>query len=663
MRPKAQALPLTGETHEPQPRWLTVRSFVIGSAVVAFVCGLAPYNDYVVANTWMIGSYLPPALTLTFFILIVLINAPLHRFAPSRALRSGELAVIMGMLLVSCSLPGQGLMRQLIPMLVWPLHIGSQDPAFWSAFQKLHLSPLLFPARSATDPVVRDFYGRVQPGQSIPYSAWIAPLLLWTIFFIGLWTTLICCSLLLFDQWATTERLPFPIAQVEAALIEPPREGKALNDMLASPIFWLGLGGVFVIRSLIALHEYFPKQVPLITLSYNLAPLIRNEPWVNMEEFVKKNTLYFTWVGICYFIQTRISFSLWAFILLRQIAIVWARSMHSEITTRAWEDEHLGACVAFAIGVLWIGRHHWKTILRTHRPTLLALLAGLAIMFLWLVIAGVSWWVALAIIAFALLSHFIVARVVAETGFPFFRAYPNFSQVYNNLSPTTFTGRDIFFSNVSYNMAGANITRESVMPFCLNALFVHRATSPPDGERRKLVGAIAWALVLGFVVSAFSSLHCYYTHVTPITPRVPELVNQWGTEDGPKSYVVEPFKRWDEGRFVPVKNSWQHMGAGFGITAALYALSLRWANWPLVPLGYLMSTTWYLQLGFFSILVGWLCKVLILRLGGAKLFQQARPFFVGMIFGEALAAGVWLVITLVLASMGLDYHDVAMLPR
>src|SRR5258708_4054375 len=115
-----KSLPLIAQRQS----WITWRSILLGSAVVSIVCGLAPYNDYVVANTWLVGGYLPPAVTLTFFVLIVFINAPLHRFAPRRALSSGELAVVMAMLLVACSLPGQGLMRQLIPMLVWPFHIG-----------------------------------------------------------------------------------------------------------------------------------------------------------------------------------------------------------------------------------------------------------------------------------------------------------------------------------------------------------------------------------------------------------------------------------------------------------------------------------------------------------------------------------------------------------
>src|SRR5947208_10843027 len=100
------------------PRWITWRSVLLGSAAVAFVCALAPYNDYVVANTWLVGSYLPPVLILFFFVLIVLVNGPLHRWAPTHALSHGELAVVMAMTLMGCCIPGQGLMRQLLPTLV-----------------------------------------------------------------------------------------------------------------------------------------------------------------------------------------------------------------------------------------------------------------------------------------------------------------------------------------------------------------------------------------------------------------------------------------------------------------------------------------------------------------------------------------------------------------
>ena len=91
-------------------------------------------------------------------------------------------------------------------------------------------------------------------------------------------------------------------------------------------------------------------------------------------------------------------------------------------------------------------------------------------------------------------------------------------------------------------------------------------------------------------------------------------------------------------------------------------MALRSASWPLLPVGYLLCNSPYIAEAWFSLMLGWLAKVLILKFGGASLYQKARPIFVGLIFGEALAAGVWMLISLALAMAGYDYQSIPMLP-
>ena len=91
-------------------------------------CGLTPYNDYVAVNTFLVGSYFPLGMALLFFLLAVLVNPLILLVAPKRALRTPELAVILTMTLVACSIPSQGLLRAFIPTLV------SLGPSsFWRA--------------------------------------------------------------------------------------------------------------------------------------------------------------------------------------------------------------------------------------------------------------------------------------------------------------------------------------------------------------------------------------------------------------------------------------------------------------------------------------------------------------------------------------------------
>src|SRR3954468_15544261 len=92
----------------PDRRAISWRSVSIGTLLVGLVCGITPYNDYVVANTMMVGGYVPVVMVILFFVLVVMVNGLLHRFAPRRALVTGELGVIMAMTLVACGIPGQG---------------------------------------------------------------------------------------------------------------------------------------------------------------------------------------------------------------------------------------------------------------------------------------------------------------------------------------------------------------------------------------------------------------------------------------------------------------------------------------------------------------------------------------------------------------------------
>jgi hypothetical protein len=691
--PIATASPVTG-------RWITWRSVLLGTLAVMLVCGLTPYNDYVVANTYFVGSYLPVVMVLWFFVLIVLINGPLHwaevrrhnaagrfglpavsRLLPS-PLTSGELAVIMVMLLVSCSIPSQGWMRSFIPTLVGPFYYGQIDPRYWDTFLGLQLPDWLFPVESIEEGIrsriMTDFYGRVQEGAPIPFGAWVLPLGIWGIFIFAMFAMLIGLAVLLRHQWAVNERLPFPIVQLQVALLEAPKPGRMLNDLLGRRSFWMGLAAVVFIQSSVALHQYYPRHIPEIPLQYDLTNIMSEEPWVYFPNAIKSAKIFFTFVGITYFIQARAAFSLFAIYLIMHIFMVQQRMMQNIIPPAAWQDQYLGAAVAFVGGFIWIGRHHWAMVLRhafvgrregedrgaflSYRTALFLVLGGLLVMVGWLTFLGVQPWVAMCIVGFLLMVHLVVARIVAETGIPFIRAYGTFPQLYTNFSPQLFTGKDIFFSGV-FTTNGHFTTRESLLPFSMHALQAVQSTSPPPSHRRGVMVLIAWTLVLGFCVAAASSLYCYYTYATPITDKLQNRLNPHALENLPNNDIVQPLNRFAEGRFPPKAHSpWLHMGIGLGLTSFLQFAVLRWTWWPFMPVGYLMAPTYYGNMAWFSIMLGWLAKVLIVKYGGASLYQKGRPFFVGLIFGEALAAGIWLVITLVLAWMGYEYERLLFLP-
>jgi hypothetical protein len=556
--PPLDALPPldAGDPDNPSRRAITLRSVLLGSILVCIVCGLTPYNDYIVYNTFMVGSYLPPAFIFCFFILIVFINGPLHRWAPRRALGSGELAVMMAMMLVGCAIPSQGLLRYFLPQLVAPFYFGSTDPAFWKAFEALGLPHWLFavhagagvgPAASPThSAVMRYFYQRLPEGEFIPWRAWIPPLLGWGVFLAGWAASLIGLATILRRQWADNERLAFPLAQLELALIQPPARGRGLNDLFRSRALWIGLVGVFCIQSLAALRQYYPRYIPEIPLSYDLRDVFSEEPWSFLGYLVKRNTIYFTFIGITFFLQSRVGISLWGIFLLSQLVQMETASLRLDVPAAAWRDQHLGASIAFVAGVAWVGRQQWALAARhlfrgrsatekrrgavSYRSSALAVLIGVLVMVAWMMAIDVWWPVALGVVAFILLAHVVVARVVAETGFPFFRFMGQSSQIYDHLPAGALTPHDLFISQMAV-ANGPLATRESVMVFAMHGIQVSEGVTPPVGKRGYggLLALLAWSWVLGLVVALSSSLYCYYTYAMPITTQVQDVVNPWGS--------------------------------------------------------------------------------------------------------------------------------------
>src|SRR5437660_255705 len=98
----ASSLPLGLARASARPRSITWRSLLLGTLAAIGICTLVPYNDYALSDTRPIAGYLPQAAVLVLFLLVVVINAPLHRFAPGKALSSGEMAVVVLMTLLAC---------------------------------------------------------------------------------------------------------------------------------------------------------------------------------------------------------------------------------------------------------------------------------------------------------------------------------------------------------------------------------------------------------------------------------------------------------------------------------------------------------------------------------------------------------------------------------
>ncbi|MBR4748908.1 MAG: hypothetical protein IK083_04965 [Abditibacteriota bacterium] len=94
-------------------------------------------------------------------------------------------------------------------------------------------------------------------------------------------------------------------------------------------------------------------------------------------------------------------------------------------------------------------------------------------------------------------------------------------------------------------------------------------------------------------------------------------------------------------------------GIGAAITGFISCLVLSFAKikmpgFPFNPIAYAMMSSVQTSALWSSAFIAWLCKVIILKYGGLKVFTKALPFFLGLIIGDCLAGSFWCIVSIIL---------------
>ena len=93
----------------------------------------------------------------------------------------------------------------------------------------------------------------------------------------------------------------------------------------------------------------------------------------------------------------------------------------------------------------------------------------------------------------------------------------------------------------------------------------------------------------------------------------------------------------------PFQTDWEKMGflgLGAGTMALLTFVSYRFSWCPIHPVGLAVFGTDVVWHSALAVFLAWVAKLVVLRVGGASLYQRSRPFFLGLLVGYA--AGVTL---------------------
>jgi hypothetical protein len=286
----------------------------------------------------------------------------------------------------------------------------------------------------------------------------------------------------------------------------------------------------------------------------------------------------------------------------------------------------------------------------------------------------VQWWWALFYTAFAFGSALLIARIVAETGMPFVRVDAGLQVPFVQMIGAHLQRAKALWALSPASMWFGTIiatvfmvcSRISAAVMGTHALALSEDEGPP--RQAVLAPILVVVLLLGFVVAGASLIWFNYHYSGTIDGRIQPVAkdsyNPWKIADlnivqrGEGHVRVDQTNdpsRWDLGI--------GHVLFGVVLAAALTFLCLRSPAWPLHPIGLLMVQTIYGNFAWLSVLVGWVLKRLVLSFGGARLYRAARPFFIGLILGDVLAAAGWGLDAAVRTAFGMPYTYVQVLPR
>jgi len=618
-----------------RPSGISARAVILGIIAEAGLFWWVASSE-ISGNVYLICySLLMPAVAL--LTAVVACNAVVERWLPRAALRRSEVLTVYVML--TCALPvaGFGMVRFLIPSLVYPQYMEQQEHGRWAGIAA-NLPAWLAPKAPA---VASAFY---QGQSSVPWSAWALPLAAWSALFLALIAAQLSLTVLLRKQWIESERLTFPIVYL------PLRMTQQGSRFFADRLMWLGFAGPFIMQSLSAINYLYP-WVPAIQLKATFISLFISRPW---SAFGGLPIGYYPIaIGLAYFIPTDVSFSCWFFYFLMRALSIGAAALGLDtmraVTVSSFpyrEEQAAGAWMAFAALTLWLGRRQLAEAYRAaigmagaasrdgamYRAAGVALIVSLGVIFILGAAMGLPAWLAVGIFVIYLMYVITAARVRAEVGTQW------------TFAPLVWDPNQVFLLGLGSGIFGARTltslavlegvtvdVRGQPMPNQMESL---KMAEEVGLSRRQLVAVIAAATLTGLPLAIYTSMQHWY-HTGALTSKA----NWYHIYKVYLNYQSLLAKMDSPTKFNPAGLS--AVGFAAAVTAALTLLRARFAGWPFHPLGYVLANTLTISAFWLPILVANIVKVVVLRYGGARLYRRSIAFFVGIILGDVLAEAGW----------------------
>jgi len=596
------------------------------------------------------------------------------------SLSRGELIVVYVMMLLSCAIPTMGFSQQILPILPAPIYYATEENK-WAQLVQPHLPSWILPTDLQS---LKYFYEGAPPGYPIPWAQWALPLAYWMILAAALFFVMMSMMVILRKQWVERERLIYPLVRLPMEMVQESESGM-VAPFFRNPLTWIGFGIPFFLMTTQALHNYFPS---FPSMTGFMTQVLYKFPFPTQDTVFRVSWAV---VGFSYLVNLEISFSLWLFNLLLncQAGITQQLGLNNTESIGIYgignypdlAHQGMGAIIVMVLSGLWVARSHLKDIVRkalfdapdvddskemlSYRTAFFGTIAGLLVMAVWLKISGLPFVATLLFLFGAFILYVGLTRIVAEGVGEGVASTISSSFVISKFGLQLLGPSGLVALAFTYVYAGD--LRTFVMASTASSL---KLTENFNVRMRPLFWYCVAAIVITTVVSCAYILKISYQYGGVNN-------NSWffgGGAKAPFEYVAPKIREYNAAMAIKEKKKlgleitkddkatlaragpnlrgWLFSGIGAVVMFILIQLRYTFLWWPLHPLGFPFAPVWLMDQIWFSIFLGWLVKLFVLKYGGSKLFVKLRPLFLGLIMGTFGAAGFWSVIDFFTGKVG-----------
>ncbi len=674
----------------------SVKAIVAGLIGVLLIAGGSKFCP-TLAKQSLLEHQLGIGIYFYFFLICLVWNPLCTKFIPKLAFNIKEIAVTMVMTLTAGGFAWFGWMKQFETQAIL-MGANGFSSAGWETYKiKQYVNTDALPNNgTASGTAGEAIIGRFINGGSnekdwipftdIPFSAWSHTLLYWGVLI--LLVAFMCLALLLIvhRQWVRNEKLTYPLATVAESLIRKKSVSDCFAELFHSKMFWIVFGFIILIHGYNFAVVANPTSGFLkINLTYPLSGLAQTFPIIGKagcSGILGSAKIMFLIIGISYFLAPALSLSvgLNGFVYLIFAAQVY-ETTGAAPTAQELQIFRAGAYLAFVIMLVILGRHYygsimwkaisWAKVEDEDKPAVLGarlfLITGLGTV-LMLTMMGMDLVMAVSTTLILIIVYLVFTRIVCEAGIPMmvspFMPVTFFSKMFGGaaLGPENLmaSGQNsgVFFGDM----------KQLMMPYLATGM---KLSSDAGIRIRRIAAIVSVTILLAFAVAFGMHLWQYYsmgisdpsTKTTGWSTGVNEAVAEIGRLSR-NEQLTEPVpgtvtQKWIRNlscsglgerikAIEPEKiNFFVYFILGLVAVFITGFLRTRFLWWPFHAVLFCIWGIGPANYIWFSFLLGWFLRTLIVRIGGEKNYVSMKPLFLGLIFGEIAASGLILIFGLI----------------